>query len=58
MVGHSTSNKKPNMCTVKRAEIGPIPTTKARNTLPATWAEDWGWSRDFNSKRLYIGRQA
>lgn len=58
MVGHSTSNEKPNMCTVNRAQIGPIPTTKARSTFPASRAEGWGWSEDFNSKGLYIGREA
>lgn len=55
MVGHSTSNEKPNMCTVNRAEIGPIPTTKARSAFSSTMGY---WLEDFNSKGLYIGRQA
>jgi hypothetical protein len=55
MVGYSTSNDKPNMCTVNRAQFGPIPTTKARCTFPASRSKGWGWSEDFNSKGLYIG---
>lgn len=32
MVGQSASKEKPNMCTVNRAQIGPIPTTNKRCT--------------------------
>lgn len=49
------ATKKPNTCTVDRAQIGPIPTTRTRCTSPAPKPKGWARSGNFNSKGLYIG---